>query len=90
MFIKSIKLKSTLLILTLAISATCSAQNVKLNSGRICISNDKSFDYTYEKVIADLKGTALRKAGVKERIMEFANLTITGKNLSSRRNTKSI
>ena len=52
-------------------------KNVKLNSGRICISNDKSFDYTYEEVIADLKGTALRKAGVKERIMEFANLTIT-------------
>ena len=77
MFIKTIKLKSTLLILTLAISATCYAQNVKLNSGRICISNDKSFDHTYEEVIADLKGTALRKAGVKERIMEFANLTIT-------------
>ena len=50
------------------------SQNVKLNSGNVCINNSKSYDETKNIVLNDLKTEALRRAGVKEYISEFSSL----------------
>lgn len=56
------------------------SQNVKVNSGNICINDNQSYEETKTIVLNDLKSEALRKAGVKEYISEFSTLNISEKN----------
>jgi len=64
---------ATILIL-LIISQLGFSQNVKLNSGNVCINNSKSYDETKNIVLNDLKTEALRRAGINEFISEFSSL----------------
>lgn len=56
------------------------SQNVRVNSGNICINDNQSYEETKTIVLNDLKLEALRKAGVKEYISEFSTLNISEKN----------
>ena len=56
------------------------SQNVRVNSGNICINDNLSYEETKTIVLNDLKSEALRKAGVKEYISEFSTLNISEKN----------
>ena len=69
-------LRISIVLLVLFQSMTF-GQNVKVSSGKMCISDNESFDIAYNRVVNDLKADALRKAGVEERIMEFSTLSIS-------------
>ena len=56
------------------------SQNVRVNSGNICINDNLSYEETKTIVLNDLKSEALRKAGVKEYVSEFSTLNISEKN----------
>ena len=64
---------ATILIL-LIIGHIGFSQNVKLNSGNVCINNSISYNETKNIVLNDLKTEALRRAGVNEFISEFSSL----------------
>lgn len=69
-----------LLIIILFIPFLAFSQNVKLNSGNICIDDNNSYKETFSIVLNDLKSEALRKAGVNEYISEFSTLNTLEKN----------
>tara|TARA_B100001057_G_scaffold293900_1_gene293976 strand:+ start:41 stop:232 length:192 start_codon:yes stop_codon:yes gene_type:complete len=59
---------ATILIL-LIIGHIGFSQNMKLNSGNVCINNSISYNETKNIVLNDLKTEALRRAGVNEYII---------------------